>query len=505
MVTGVYDNIIGEVRLYYPVWKIVADSTPAPQHIILQLSWEKNDMNKYTSKEPGQSKIKRVGSKAGLPKHLEHINTMAAGIDIGSKSHFVAVPEGCADVCVREFQSFTSDLHELANWLESCGITTVAMESTGVYWIPLFELLESRGFEVLLTDARHVKNVSGRKTDVIDCQWLQQLHTYGLLSGAFRPSEQVCALRAYIRQRNMLIQQMSSHIQHMQKALSQMNLQLHNVISDITGETGMMIIRAIVNGERDPKLLATYRNYRCKSPLSIIEKSLTGNYREEHVFALSQALELFDVYQNKIAACDEQIEKQLTTFEGKEIAERVNLKKQPNKKSKNAPAFDLSSHLFRMVGVDLTIIPGIEAYSALKIISEIGLDLTRWKSSKQFASWLGVCPGNKISGGKRLGGKSKRTGNYAASALRMAASTLHSSQSALGAFYRRLKSRLGAPKAITATAHKLAIIIYNMIVNRREYIETGADYYEKQYRERLVKNMSMRAKILGFELVKIAT
>lgn len=467
-------------------------------------------MNKYTSKEPNTSKHKKSNFKVGLPKHLEHINTMAAGIDIGSKSHFVAVPEGCADMCVREFQSFTSDLHELANWLESCGITTVAMESTGVYWVPSFEILESRGFEVLLVDARSVKNVSGRKTDVLDCQWLQQLHTYGLLNGAFRPSEQVCALRAYMRQRNMLIQLMASHIQHMQKALSQMNIQLHNVISDITGETGMLIIRAIVNGERDPKLLATYRNYRCKNSLTTIEKSLTGNYREEHVFALSQALELFDTYQNKITACDKKIELHLSTFQNAEIdktekrADNSKSHTKPVKKSKNAPLFDLNAHLIRMIGVDLTTIPGLEAYSVLKIISEIGLDLNRWKSSKQFASWLGLCPGNKVSGGKKLSGRSKRTANYAASALRMAASTLHHSQSALGAFFRRLKSRIGAPKATTATAHKLATIIFKMLRNKVEFIETGADYYEKQYRERMVKNLSMRAKTLGFDLVEIA-
>ena len=461
-------------------------------------------MSKDTSKKTNQSKKKNTIRNTKLPKHLQHINKMAAGIDIGSKSHFVAVPEGCADVCVREFQSFTSDLHELANWLESCGVTTVAMESTGVYWIPLFELLETRGFEVLLVDARHVKNVSGRKTDVLDCQWLQQLHTYGLLSGAFRPTEQVCALRAYMRQRNMLIQQMSSHIQHMQKALSQMNIQLHNVISDITGETGMKIIRAIVGGERDTIKLASYRDYRCKSPLEIIQKSLAGHYRDEHVFALSQAVELFDIYQNKITACDEKIEKQLSTFEGKNNVDKINIKKKPVKNSKNAPSFDLSSHLIRMVGVDLTGIPGIEAYSSLKIISEIGLDLSRWRSSKQFASWLGLCPGNKVSGGKRLGGKSKRTGNYAASALRMAASTLHHSQSALGAFFRRLKARIGAPKATTATAHKLAIIIFNMLTTRSEYVETGADYYEKQYRARMIKNLSNRAKTLGFSLIEIA-
>ncbi len=466
-------------------------------------------MSKNTTKKTNQSKHKESIKKVALPKHLQHINTMTAGIDIGSKSHFVAIPEGCSDVCVREFQSFTTDLHELADWLEAVGIVTVAMESTGVYWIPLFELLESRGFEVLLVDARHVKNVSGRKTDVLDCQWLQQLHTYGLLSGAFRPSEQVCALRAYMRQRNMLIQQMSSHIQHMQKALSQMNIQLHNVISDITGETGMMIIRAIVDGQRDPKLLASYRNYRCQNSLEIIEKSLTGNYREEHVFSLSQALELFDIYQNKITACDEKIEKQLSTFEDAKNYEKENYidntrsNKKPVKKSKNAPSFDLGTHLIRMVGVDLTTIPGLEAYSVLKIVSEIGLDLNRWKSSKQFASWLGLCPGNKVSGGKILSGKSKRTGNYAASAFRMAASTLHHSNSALGAFFRRLKARIGAPKATTATAHKIAIIMFNMIRHQVEFVETGADYYEKQYRERLIKNLNNRAKMLGFELKEI--
>jgi transposase len=258
---------------------------------------------------------KSTKNELKLPKHLQHINKMAAGIDIGSRSHFVAVPEGCAEECIREFQSFTPDLNALANWLTSCGIETVAMESTGVYWIPLYELLESRGFDVKLVDARHVKNVSGRKTDVLDCQWLQQLHTYGLLNGAFRPAEQICVLRAYLRQRSMLIDQAASHIQHMQKSLNQMNLQLHHVITDITGDTRIKIIRAIVGGERNPKLLASYRDKRCKSPVDIIEKALTGNYRNEHVFTLKQALELYDAYQNKIAACDDEIEKHLFQFE----------------------------------------------------------------------------------------------------------------------------------------------------------------------------------------------
>jgi len=466
-------------------------------------------MHKDTQKKQGKSKKKRNRRIINLPRHLEHINKMAAGIDIGSKSHWVAIPEGCDEVCVREFKSFTTDLITLADWLETCGIETVAMESTGVYWIPLYELLESRGFDVKLVDARHVKNVSGRKTDILDCQWIQQLHTYGLLNGAFRPNQQVCALRSYSRHRSMLVEQASKHIQHMQKSLSQMNVQLHNVLSDITGDTGMRIIRAITAGERDPKLLANYRDKRCKNPLEIIEKSLTGCYRDEHVFALSQALDLYDIYKNKIKDCDELIEKQLLIFDQRKEIHENELKDRAVKprskgRSKNAPLFNLKAHLIRITGVDLTKIPGVEATSALKIISEIGLDLNRWENSKQFASWLGLCPGNKVSGGKRLGGKSKRTANHAALALRMAASTLHRSDSALGAFFRRLKSRLGAPKATTAAAHKLGVIIFEMIKNGIEYDEVGQDYYEKQYRERMIKNLSFRAKTLGFNLVAAA-
>lgn len=451
-----------------------------------------------------QKKRKKPHKAGQLPKHLEHINMRAAGIDIGSASHFVAVPEGSDEQSVREFSSFTSDLHELCVWLEKCGVETVAMESTGVYWIPLYELLESRGFEVKLVDARHVKNVSGRKTDVLDCQWLQQLHTYGLLSGAFRPEESICVLRAYLRQRGMLVQEAASHIQHMQKALSQMNLQLHNVITDITGDTGMRIIRAVVAGEHNPKMLASYRDPRCKNSVDIIEKSLTGNYRNEHIFSLKQALELFDVYQEKINACDDEIEKCLFQFESRVEISEEELSKRITKRrasDKNAPLFNLKSHLLRMTGVDLTAVPGIDAHSGIKIISEIGLDLSRWKNAKQFASWLGICPGNKVSGGKKLSGKSKRTKNRAASAFRMAASTLHRSDSALGAFLRRLKSRLGPGKAIAATAHKLAVIIFNMLKRGVEYIETGQDYYEKQYREKLVKSLSLRAKNLGFDLI----
>jgi transposase len=438
------------------------------------------------------------------PKHLEHINLWAAGIDVGATSHFVAVPEGSDKITVREFKSFTTELNALADWLKYCGIKTVAMESTGVYWIPIYELLEERGFEVKLVDARQVKNVSGRKTDVLDCQWIQQLHTYGLLNAAFRPVEDICALRSYIRQRSMLIQNAASHVQHMQKALTQMNLQLHHVLTDITGETGMTIIKAIVGGERDPKVLAEHRNYRCKSSLSIIEQALTGHYREEHLFSLQQALELYSIYQGKIADCDRAIERKLSEFVTHPLHSDFQEKALKSSKptSKNAPAFDLGTEVSRLTGIDLMEVPGINSLSALSLIGEIGLDMTRWKSAKQFASWLGLCPGNKVSGGKRLSGKTKPSANRAAATLRMAASTLYRSKTALGAYLRRLKSRLGPSKAITATAHKIAKIIYNMLRYGVKYKETGQNYYEQQYRERIIKNLKQKAKTLGFELVE---
>ncbi len=447
-------------------------------------------------------KVKGKSKASGLPPSLHCVNLNAAGIDIGSESHFVAVPEGTCGELVREFKSFTVDLHALANWLVECGVDTVAMESTGVYWIPLFDILETRGFDVRLVDARHVKNVSGRKTDVLDCQWLQQLHTYGLLSGAFRPDEEILTLRTYMRQRTMLIQASSSHILHMQKALSQMNIQLHNVISDITGETGMKIIRDIVAGQRNPKLLAQHRSYRCKNSLEMIEKSLEGNYRQEYVFALKQALELYDVYHEKIIACDLEMERQLLQFESHPENGDHTVTKKPKSHTKNAPSFAVSEHLKRITGVDLTAVPGVEELTALTIISEIGLDLGKFRNSKAFASWLGLCPGNKVSGGKRLSSKSKRSANKAATALRIAAGSMHHSKSAMGAFYRRMRARLGAPKAITATAHKIATIIYNMLTKGQEYVEAGQDYYEDQYRQRVIKSLQNKARTLGFTLVE---
>lgn len=440
-----------------------------------------------------------------MPPHLEHINVWAAGIDIGATSHFVAVPQGCAETPVREFKSFTPNLYALADWLKQCGIETVAMESTGVYWIPLYELLEEKGFDVKLVDARQVKNVSGRKTDVLDCQWLQQLHTYGLLNGAFRPANQVCELRSYVRQRSMLVRSASRYIQHMQKAMLQMNLQLQHVLTDITGDTGMRIIRSIVSGEREPSVLADYRDPRCKSSIDEIKAALTGNYRPEHLFALKQALELYDYFQGKIQACDVEIEKTMSTFLTDPQVLEIDIKDlHPNKKkaSKGAPNFACGEELHRITGVDLLAIPGINHVSALQLISEIGLDMTRWKNAKQFASWIGLCPGNKVSGGKQLSGKTKPSNNRAAATLRMAVSTLYRSPTALGAYLRRLKARKGPAKAITATAHKLAKIIYNMLRHGAAYVEAGQAYYEEQYRDRMIRNLKRKANELGLILVE---
>jgi transposase len=423
-----------------------------------------------------------------LPKHLEHINRYAAGIDIGSRSHFVAVPEGTDEQPVREFSAFTGDLERLAEWLISCGVTTVAMESTGVYWIPVFEVLESHGLEVKLVNARHVKNVPGRKSDVLDCQWLQQLHTYGLLHGAFRPADQVCTLRAYVRQRSTLVRSAASHIQRMQKALAQMNLQLHNVVTDITGTTGMRIIKAILDGERNPDTLAAMRHPRCRNSASTIARSLKGNYRPEHLFGLQQAVELYEVYQAKIADCDRQILTQLKSFDDS-----------PN----DTPPGTVGDALVRMSGVDLTSIDGIDTTTALKVLSEIGTDMSRWKTAKHFASWLGLSPGTKVSGGKVLSSATKQVANKAAQALRMAAFTLFNSKSALGAYLRRQRARLGTPKAITATAHKLARLIYAMLTHGTAYVDAGQGYYEERYRLRVIQNLKRRAQELGFELVTV--
>lgn len=434
-------------------------------------------------------------------RELPVVHRSAAGIDVGSTFHVVAVPPDRDDP-VRSFQSFTGDLHRLADWLHECGVTTIAMESTGVYWIPVFEILEARGFEVLLVNARDAKNVPGRKTDVNDAQWIQQLHTFGLLRASFRPREELAALRAYLRHRDRLVEYAASHIQHMQKAMMQMNVQLHHVVSDITGVTGLRIIRAIVDGVEDPEELASFRDRRCKSSLETIRQALTGNYRPEHVFALKQALELYDTYQAKIESCDEEIEKALTAQAlGLEPPSEPLPKVRTKRRQKNEPGFDVRSALYQFLGTDLTQIHGLGPYSVLRLIGECGDDMSKWPTSKHFTSWLSLAPGNKISGGKILSSRSCRSTNRAAHLFRIAAVSVGRTQTALGAFYRRLAARVGKSKAVTATARKLAVLFYNALRYGIEYQDAGADYYEEQYRQRVLRNLRRRAQTLGFELV----
>lgn len=439
---------------------------------------------------------------------LQQINFNAAGLDIGDAEIYVAVPEDRDEVSVRVFQTFTRDLHALADWLEACGVDTVAMESTGVYWIPIYDILEARGFEVYLVNARHIKNVPGRKTDILDCQWIQQLHTYGLLRASFRPPEEIRALRALVRHRANLIQGCSREIQHLQKALQQMNLKLTNVISDITGLTGMAIIRDIVAGEHDPLKLAQHRHFRCARSQDEIAKALEGHYLPEHLFALKQALQAYDFFQQQIRDCDAEMEKLYAAFEPRTDVNEKPLqprKRKRNKPEGNEPDFNLRLYLYRLAGVDLTQIDGINALTAQTVLSEIGVDMSPWPSVKHFTSWLSLCPHNDITGGKTIKSATKKSQNRAAAALRMAAQSLAHSKSALGGYYRRMRTRLGAPEAVTATAHKLARIIYAMLKNQTEYQDPGAGFYEEQARQRAIKNLQRKASKLGLKVVPIET
>src|SRR5262244_3421506 len=453
------------------------------------------------SKQRNQKNRRRQFKVTSLPPHLQHINVNAAGIDVGAEQHMVAVPEGRDEVAVREFGTFTAELEAIANWLAQCGVTTVAMESTGVYWIPLFELLERRGFEVKLVDARHVKNVTGRKSDVLDCQWLQQLHTYGLLPAAFRPTDEICVLRSYLRQKEMLIQAAAQHIQHMQKALQQMNLLLHNVVSDITGVTGMKIIKAIIAGERNPQVLATHRDGRCHSSSQTITQSLVGNYRDEHLFALRQAVELYETYQSKIADCEAAIVAQLNRYPDTTDDDPPPAAKPGNARTCIRGGVDVRQILFKKAGVDLFAVPGLAADTLLTASSEVGFDMSPWKTVKHFTSWWHLCPGTRISGGKILSKRIKRNANRAAQAFRMAAANLGRTQTALGAFYRRIKARRGGQQAVTATAHKIARIYYTMLTQGTEYVELGQQAYEQKYQARRLAHLQRQAKILGFQLV----
>jgi transposase len=435
------------------------------------------------------------------------VNLNAAGLDIGSEEIWASVPANRATQAVRKFATYTPDLHELANWLVECGIETVAMESTGVYWIPVYEILEARGLRVYLVNARHIKHVPGRKSDVQDCQWIQRLHSFGLLNGSFRPEGEMCVLRAYLRHRADLIQHRAAHIQHMQKALQQMNVQLTQVLSDITGVTGLAIIRAIVAGERDPRDLARLRNACCAKSEAEIAKALTGNYRSEHVFALKQALALYDAYTAQIRECDHEIERQFSALKPlhDDDLPPLDTSDKRNTHSKNAPAYDSRTLLYQLLGVDLVAVSGLNASTVETIISEIGTDMSRWPTEKHFCSWLGLAPRNDISGGKVLRSRTLKTSNRAGQAFRMAAQAVGRTQSAFGAFFRRMRAKHGPKKAIVATAHKIARTVYWMLQRRQPFHDIGSHEYDERERQREIARLRKRAIKLGLSLINTST
>jgi transposase len=429
----------------------------------------------------------------------------AAGIDVGASELFVAVGADRDPQPVRRFPTFTQDLRALADWLQRCGVRSVAMESTSVYWIPIYQILEARGLEVCLVNAQHVKNVPGRKTDVSDCQWLQYLHSVGLLRASFRPPGAICAVRALWRHRGSLVQMAAEHIMHIQKALDQMNLQVHRVLTEITGLSGLRILDAILAGERDPLTLARLCHKRVKSSESTVAKSLEGDYRPEHIFALRQSLAAYRYYQQLVLETDQEIQRQMVELEAADNA----LAKMP-KRTKRLPyqrqgheprVFDLRSELYRIFGVDLTNVPGISAMTSQTILCEVGTDVSRFRNASAFASWLGLCPEKKISGGKVLFTKSRRVRSRVAIALRLAARSLHHAKDYMGEFFRRICRKLGKPQAITATAHKLARIVYHLLSTREAYDESVFHKCEAEALKRAEMRLRRHAAHLGFRII----
>lgn len=429
----------------------------------------------------------------------------AAGIDVGVTQLQVAVPHDADPKPVRTFSTFTDDLLKLRDWLLKCSVRTVAMESTSVYWIPLFQILEAAGLQVCLVNARHCKNLPGRKTDVSDCQWLQYLHSVGLLRASFRPPEQICAVRAVLRHRSTLIRYASSHVQHLQKALAQMNIQIHNVISDLTGVTGLAILDAILAGERDPLKLAALKDHRIKASRDVIARSLQGDWRPEHLFVIGQALSTWRHYQNLIEQCDQQIQQTLARFDSNTDENTPALppaKLHHKKPQRNEPSFDARAELYRLNGVDLTQVPGIQINTTLVLFAELGPHfIDRFPTAKCFASWLGLCPDNRITGGKIISVKTRDVKSRATMALRLAAQSLWRSKEYLGECFRRWKARLGTPKAITAMAHKLARILWHLIKYKRAYDPTVWALAEEKLRHKKIKRLQQNAAALGFKLL----
>lgn len=447
----------------------------------------------------------RKKTTAKINTQLPALHPHAAGIDIGATAIQVAVPIDADKKPVRTFTTFTDDLHALRDWLQACGVKTVAMESTSVYWIPLFQILEAAGLEVYLVNARHCKNLPGRKTDISDCQWLQYLHSVGLLRASFRPPEQICAVRSLLRHRSALVRYASDQVRHLHKALTQMNLQIQNVISDLTGVTGLSILEAILSGERDGQKLAALKDHRIKASGDMIARSLQGDWRAEHLFVLQQALDTWKHYQQLIGRCDAQIEKDLAAFESK-IEVKENPLPAPTSQHKNPqrnePRFDARAELYRLCGVDLTQVPGVQVNTALVLFSELGPDfVARFPTAKCFGSWLGLCPDNRITGGKIISVKTREVKSRSAEALRLAAQSLWRAKNYLGDCFRRWKARLGTAKAITAMAHKLARIIWHLIKFRAPYDPTVWNKAEEKLRKKKIKRLHQTAAALGFKLL----
>lgn len=444
-------------------------------------------------------------------RHLDElacVHPNAAGLDIGSAEIVVAVPPDRDAEPVRVFRTFTPDLHALVAWLRACGIETVAMESTGVFWIPIYELLEQQGILPYLVNARHVKTVPGRKSDWNDAQWLQKLHALGLLQASFRPDAEIRTLRTLVRYRAELIERRAPHINHMIQALKHMNIQLNLVLTDITGVTGLAMLRAIVAGERDPVRLAQFRQAGCKHSEAEIAKALTGTWDDAQLFVLQQSLDLFDYYTGKIAECDTKLEQQYQTMESRwePDAPLPDLPPtKPSSKSKNELSFNARAQVARVIGVDLVAVMGLSAVTVQTILSEIGTDMDRFPTVKHFCSWLGLAPHNDISGGKVLRSRTMKVRNRANQAFRQAAQSVAQSDSSYGAYYRAMRARLGPKQAIVATAHKIARTVYHLLKTREAYREESAEEYERKRRERELKHLTRRAQRLGYTLTAVST
>lgn len=435
----------------------------------------------------------------------EQINENAGGVDAGAEYHHVAVPEQSDGPSVRKFATNTRGLYELADWLADCGVTTVAVEATGVYCVPLLEVLDARGIEVVLAKPSSLKSVNDRrKTDMLDCQWIQLLHTFGLLRGSYRPTPEVAAYRTYNRHRQTLIAQASTAIEHMKKALTEMNIRIDQAVTDVTGKTGMLIIRGILNGERDPEVLATMRDERCAKSVAAIAEDLTGKYADHHLFALRHAVQTWDHLQAQIAECNTALERQAEMFAKKSSRTTVPKPRRREHVRKNVLTFNARELFYEVLGQDLTQIDGISTGTVSAFLAEVGTNVDAFKSVKNFCSWLKACPGSNTTGGKNRSGKNRNTTNRLWTALRIAAQTLAHSKSALGAFYRRKRAQIDTEKAINAAAHKLARMIYFTLRDQRPYVDPGPDYYLQRHENRLIKTMEKRARQLGYKLVKAA-